>query len=70
LNYLCEGFKAFFNYVDRPMKIMAGLLRMNRAPADIMDILADEVHGRDILPEIPDLEPSPKARRRRGANQV
>ena len=40
LNYLCEGFKAFFTHIDRPMKTMADLLRRGRAPAEIMGILA------------------------------
>jgi uncharacterized protein len=39
LNYLCAGYKAFFTHVDQPMKIMAQLLRRNRAPAEIMAIL-------------------------------
>jgi uncharacterized protein len=42
LNYLCAGYKAFFNHVDRPMKIMASLLRQRRAPAEIMAIIAAE----------------------------
>jgi uncharacterized protein len=42
LNYLCAGYRAFFNHVDRPMRIMAELLRRSRAPADIMQILAGE----------------------------
>jgi uncharacterized protein len=36
LNYLCEGFKAFFNHIDRPMKIMANLILHHRPPAEIM----------------------------------
>jgi uncharacterized protein len=40
LNYLCAGYKAFFEHVDRPMRIMASLLRQNRAPAEIMQIEA------------------------------
>jgi uncharacterized protein len=36
LNYLCAGLKLFFHHVDRPMRIMAALLRQNRAPAEIM----------------------------------
>ncbi len=36
LNYLCEGYKAFFAHVARPMRIMADLLRHERAPAEIM----------------------------------
>jgi uncharacterized protein len=42
LNYLCAGYKAFFDHINKPMKIMAALLRQNRAPAEIMQILADE----------------------------
>jgi uncharacterized protein len=42
LNYLCAGYKAFFNHIDRPMRIMADLLRRNRAPAEIVQILAFE----------------------------
>lgn len=36
LNYLCEGFKAFFTHIDRPMTLMADLLRQRRSPAGIM----------------------------------
>ena len=36
LNYLCAGYKAFFNHIDPAMKIMAGLIRTRRPPADIM----------------------------------
>ena len=42
LNYLCAGYKLFFNHVDRPMKIMANLLRQNRAPAELMNLYATE----------------------------
>ena len=42
LNYLCEGFRAFFNHIDRPMRIMAAELRARRPPANIMRILAQE----------------------------
>jgi uncharacterized protein len=37
LNYLCRGYKMFFHHVDRPMQIMADLLRHNRAPAEVMN---------------------------------
>ncbi len=36
LNILCEGYRAFFNHIDGPMKRMVDLLRNNRAPAEIM----------------------------------
>jgi uncharacterized protein len=42
LNYLCRGYKLFFNHIDRPMRMMATLLGMGRAPAEIMAILARE----------------------------
>ncbi len=42
LNYLCAGYKAFFQHVDKPMRIMADLLRRDRAPAEIMLVLATE----------------------------
>src|SRR5438034_939715 len=30
LNYLCTGYKAFFTHIDRPMRLMADLLRRGR----------------------------------------
>ena len=36
LNYLCAGYKYFFNHIDPHMKFMAGELRAGRAPANIM----------------------------------
>ena len=42
LNYLCAGYKAFFKHIDRPMKIMASLLKQRRAPAEIMKLMAIE----------------------------
>jgi uncharacterized protein len=42
LNYLCAGYKAFFAHVDRPMRIMTDLLRRQRPPAEIMQLMAAE----------------------------
>ena len=42
LNYLCAGYKAFFLHIDKPMRIMAELLRRDRAPAEVMLVLAAE----------------------------
>jgi sulfatase maturation enzyme AslB (radical SAM superfamily) len=42
LNYLCAGYKAFFTQVDRPMRLMAGLLRQHKYADEVMGILADE----------------------------
>jgi len=36
LNYLCEGYRAFFNHIDEPMRIMVDLIRRKRPPAEIM----------------------------------
>jgi uncharacterized protein len=40
LNYLCAGYKDFFNHIDEPMKMMSNLLRQGRAPAELPDLLA------------------------------
>ena len=40
LNYLCGGYKIFFNHIDDSMKIMCDLLRAGRAPADLPAVLA------------------------------
>jgi uncharacterized protein len=42
LNYLCAGYKQFFNHIDRPMRIMADLLRRGRYADEIMNILSME----------------------------
>ena len=60
LNALCAGFRAFFTYIDRPMKIMAALLRQGRAPAEIMRAYANEAP----LSQLPDGAPCPCGSRR------
>lgn len=42
LNYLCAGYKAFFNHIDKPMKMMADLLRQGRYADEVMGLLAQE----------------------------
>jgi len=42
LNYLCAGYKAFFKHADKPMRIMADLLRQNRPASEVIAILARE----------------------------
>ena len=39
LNYLCAGYRKFFNHIDPYMKIMAGLMLKRTAPASIMGML-------------------------------
>ncbi|MSU18448.1 MAG: SPASM domain-containing protein, partial [Lacunisphaera sp.] len=38
LNYLCAGYKKFFTHIDAPMKTMAALLDLQRAPSGIMQM--------------------------------
>jgi uncharacterized protein len=46
LNYLCEGYKQFFNHIDQPMRIMAQLLRTGRYADEVMNMVAqEELHG-------------------------
>ncbi len=40
LNYLCAGYKMFFQHVDPHMRYMAEELRQQRAPANIMQALS------------------------------
>ncbi|MEN6439127.1 MAG: anaerobic sulfatase maturase [Syntrophobacter sp.] len=46
LNYLCEGYKAFFNHAGKPMRIMADLIRRGRQAGEVMDIFARQKHYR------------------------
>jgi uncharacterized protein len=39
LNYLCAGYKAFFTHIDRPMHMMADLLRRGRFADEVMKLL-------------------------------
>jgi uncharacterized protein len=41
LNYLCAGYKHFFRHIDPFMQFMAGELRAQRPPANIMRIVGD-----------------------------
>jgi uncharacterized protein len=38
LNYLCEGYKAFFKHADKPMKVMAELIRQGKPAEEVMKI--------------------------------
>lgn len=42
LNYLCDGYKAFFTHIDQPMRRMAMEWRAGLPPANIMYYLAQE----------------------------
>ena len=60
LNYLCAGYRAFFNYIDRPMQYMTAQLRRNQAPANVMVHLAQqEKRLRDRLDQAHRNDPCP-----------
>jgi uncharacterized protein len=45
LNYLCEGYKAFFKHADEPMRIMAELIRRDRQAEEVMKIMETQKKG-------------------------
>lgn len=45
LNYLCAGYKAFFDHIDRPMRVMSDLLRRGRYADEAMAILGSRQGG-------------------------
>lgn len=50
LNYLCEGYRTFFSHADRPMRMMAGLLRQGRCADEVMPMLAAKVGRNEPCP--------------------
>ncbi|AKB57825.1 anaerobic sulfatase maturase [Methanosarcina barkeri] len=42
LNYLCEGWKAFFRHIDFPIQILTGLIRRGYPVSEVMRIMALE----------------------------
>ena len=46
LNYLCAGYKIFFNHINEPMQIMCQLLSQNRSPADVTEVLVSREAAR------------------------
>ena len=45
LNYLCKGYKTFFGQADRPMKIMADLIRKGKPAEEVMKVMGTEEKG-------------------------
>jgi len=45
LNYLCAGYKAFFRHADKPMRIMADLIRRGRLAEEVMRVMGTEGIG-------------------------
>ena len=48
LNYLCAGHKLFFGHIDKPMRMMSGLVREGRAAAEVMGMLAEQERQRKM----------------------
>jgi uncharacterized protein len=40
LNYLCQGYQAFFNHIDEPMRRMANLLRAGKLASEIRNLIS------------------------------
>jgi uncharacterized protein len=53
LNYLCAGYKAFFEHADKPMRIMADLLRRDRPASEVMNLLAGKAADPEKKPAKP-----------------
>ena len=60
INYLCPGYKKFFNHISWPMQIMASLFNQGRAPAEIMEVLNGENSNlKDIFRDVNRNDPCP-----------
>ena len=62
LNYLCEGYKAFFHHIDGPMRFMANELRHRRAPANVMSYIRQresELHRQQQFQSVGRNDPCP-----------
>ncbi|NSW51953.1 MAG: anaerobic sulfatase maturase [Anaerolineae bacterium] len=62
-NYLCRAYQEFFAFVDKPMRIMANLIRDKKAPAEIMSIIRS--NEREVLLPGESQSRQPKSNRRR-----
>ncbi len=51
LNYLCAGYRIFFEHIDGPMKLLAELLRRGRPAAQVMTLLAQAEGRAEAGPE-------------------
>ena len=42
LNYLCAGYRSFFNHIAQPMRMMASLLHQGRYADEVMELLSKQ----------------------------
>ena len=45
LNYLCDGYKMFFNHIDEPMKLMAAALQAGKPADSIIPLMLEKKRG-------------------------
>jgi len=44
-NYLCTGYKAFLKHADKPMRIMADLMRRGKLAKEVMKAMGTKERG-------------------------
>ncbi|WP_292463262.1 anaerobic sulfatase maturase [Methanolobus sp.] len=60
LNYLCDGWKAFFRHIDYPMQVMVALMQRGYPASEVMHILSREKVVREkAFPKVGRNEPCP-----------
>lgn len=60
LNYLCEGYKAFFHHIDRPLQIMARMMSSGLPAAQVMEVMSPEKTRHSVaFPKVGRNEPCP-----------
>jgi uncharacterized protein len=60
LNYLCEGYRHFFNHIDEPMRFMAEQLARRQPPAHVMLYMADrDAHMEQLFAKAGRNDPCP-----------
>jgi serine-type anaerobic sulfatase-maturating enzyme len=60
LNYLCLGYKEFFDHVKWPMRIMASLFNQGKVPGEVMQILEGDYKNLiELFPDVKRNEPCP-----------
>ena len=60
LNYLCAGYKTFFQHIDRPLQIMAQLMRRGLPAAQVMQVMTPENTRQEVaFPKVGRNEPCP-----------
>ncbi len=57
---MCAGYKAFFQHIDRPLTILAKLLRQGKPAAQVMEVLqAEEARPAPVRGKVGRNDPCP-----------